>query len=49
MRRSSRLTSRRGSPATRCWWVATLITFLANRRKRAAHDYLAGMVVLRVD
>jgi uncharacterized RDD family membrane protein YckC len=29
------------------WWIATAITLAANRRKRAAHDFLAGTVVLR--
>jgi uncharacterized RDD family membrane protein YckC len=29
------------------WWIATAITLAANRRKRAAHDFLAGTAVLR--
>jgi uncharacterized RDD family membrane protein YckC len=31
------------------WWIATAVTLVANRRKRAAHDFLAGTVVLRID
>jgi uncharacterized RDD family membrane protein YckC len=34
---------------TYAWWIATAITLGANRRRRAAHDYLAGTVVLRTD
>ena len=31
------------------WWIATAITLAANARKRAAHDFIAGTVVLRTD
>jgi uncharacterized RDD family membrane protein YckC len=31
------------------WWIGTAITMVANRRRRAAHDFLAGTVVLRTD
>jgi uncharacterized RDD family membrane protein YckC len=34
---------------TYAWWIATAITLAANRRRRAAHDFLAGTVVLRTD
>lgn len=34
---------------TYIWWIATLITLVANPRKRAAHDFIAGTVVLRTD
>jgi uncharacterized RDD family membrane protein YckC len=34
---------------TYLWWIATAITLAANQRKRAAHDFLAGTVVLRTD
>jgi uncharacterized RDD family membrane protein YckC len=34
---------------TYVWWIATAITLGANQRKRAAHDFLAGTVVLRTD
>jgi len=33
---------------TYAWWIATAITLVANRRKRAAHDFLAGTIVLRI-
>lgn len=31
------------------WWIGTAITLAANARKRAAHDFLAGTMVLRTD
>jgi len=34
---------------TYIWWLGTIITLLANSRKRAAHDFIAGTVVLRTD
>jgi uncharacterized RDD family membrane protein YckC len=34
---------------TYLWWIGTAITLVANRRKRAAHDFIAGTVVLRTD
>jgi uncharacterized RDD family membrane protein YckC len=34
---------------TYLWWIATAITLAANQRKRAAHDFLAGTVVLRTE
>jgi uncharacterized RDD family membrane protein YckC len=34
---------------TYIWWLGTLITLIANARKRAAHDFIAGTVVLRTD
>jgi uncharacterized RDD family membrane protein YckC len=34
---------------TYVWWIATAITLAVNQRKRAAHDFLAGTVVLRTD
>lgn len=34
---------------TYIWWIATAITLAANYRKRAAHDFMAGTVVLRTD
>lgn len=37
------------SAITYIWWIGTAITLAANRRKRAAHDFIAGTVVLRTD
>jgi uncharacterized RDD family membrane protein YckC len=34
---------------TYIWWLGTIITLIANSRKRAAHDFIAGTVVLRTD
>jgi uncharacterized RDD family membrane protein YckC len=31
------------------WWLGTAITLAANVRRRAAHDFIAGTVVLRTD
>jgi uncharacterized RDD family membrane protein YckC len=30
-------------------WIATAITLVANQRKRAIHDCIAGTIVLRTD
>lgn len=34
---------------TYLWWLGTIITLLANARRRAVHDFIAGTVVLRTD
>jgi uncharacterized RDD family membrane protein YckC len=34
---------------TYIWWIGTAITLAVNQRKRAAHDFIAGTVVLRTD
>jgi uncharacterized RDD family membrane protein YckC len=33
---------------TYAWWIGAAITLAANRRRRAAHDFLAGTIVLRI-